>query len=503
MTSDPTSRRPLPVAAVGTKGATYPATAPFHPAVQYPEYPFGKHLSTEPNHAYEGVRQLFQELGCDKEHFGTPQWNPLGHLLQPGMRVVIKPNFVLSRHTRGADLFSVITHGSVLRALADYCWIALKGRGQITFADAPQYDCNAEELPRVTGMDEVVRFLSGVPGPACSFLDLRGYWSRGKHFDSDRIPLPGDPRGSVTVDLAGQSAMNGKGAVQQLYGAVYHRGETIRHHSEGRHEYQVSRTMMEADLFISVPKLKVHKKVGVTLNAKGLVGMATNKNFLVHYTLKSPAEGGDQYPEGLFTPVEEALIRTERWMYDHLLASGSRTLEYLHRSIYWLHNHSTKLLGLKVQESKRQLDAGNWHGNDSAWRMTSDLVRVLHFADRNGTLHRTRQRRMFTVIDGIIGGENNGPLTPDPKASGILLASEDLIAADLVATRLMGFDPFRLRLYRNLLDDRNFDLGIHGADAIEVRTQNPAWKDCLHNSVDPYLAFRPHPGWVGKVEINA
>lgn len=305
------------------------------------------------------------------------------------------------------------------------------------------------------------------------------------------------------VDLGGRSAMAGKSHVEQIYGAVYHRQETIRRHSDGHHEYQVSRTMIEADLFISVPKLKVHKKVGVTLNAKGLVGMATNKNFLVHYTLRPPGAGGDQYPDGLFTPVEAMLIRTERWMYDNLLASKSRALEALHRSIYWLHNHSTKLLGLKVPESKRKLDAGNWHGNDSAWRMTADLTRILYFADAEGKLHSQPPRRMFTVIDGIVGGENNGPLTPDPKPSGVLIGSENLLAADIVATRLMGFDPLKLKLYRELLGNPLFDLGVRRLEDISVLASEASWRDCLSNPTDPFLDFRPHPGWAGAIETKA
>lgn len=505
MVTTPDSCRPFApnVAVVRMAEAAYPSRRPFHPSRAYPEYPFGRNLSQEPNHVYDGVRELLRSLKYDAEHYGTPRWNPLGHIVRPGMTVVIKPNFVLSRHTRGKDLFAVITHASVLRAVADYCWIALQGRGRIIFADTPQYDCNAEELPVVTGINQVTAFYSQFNSPRVDFLDLRSYWSRGKHFDSDRLSLAGDPRGSLLVNLGSRSAMHGKGHEEQLYGAVYHRGETIRHHSQGRHEYQVSRTMMEADVFISVPKLKVHKKVGVTLNAKGLVGLATNKNFLVHYTLKSPKDGGDQYPDGLFTPTEELLIRTERWMYDHLLASKSRLLERVHRSIYWLHNHSTKQLGLKVDEAKRMLDAGNWHGNDSAWRMTVDLTNILFFADKNGRLHDIPQRRMFTVIDGVIGGENNGPLTPDPRPSGVLLASEHLIAADLVATRLMGFDPRALKVYQHLLRNPHFDYGLPDLSCLPVHSTEEEWKGCLRDFDRPYLDFRPHPGWEGRIEIKS
>ena len=120
-------------------------------------------------------------------------------------------------------------------------------------------------------------------------LDLRKYWSRWKHFPSLLEPLSGDPEGALTVNLGRRSALYGKPHPEKLYGAVYRRSETIEHHQGECHEYEVSRTIMNADVVISVPKLKVHKKVGVTLNVKGLVGINTNKNYLVHYSL-TPSE---------------------------------------------------------------------------------------------------------------------------------------------------------------------------------------------------------------------
>jgi uncharacterized protein (DUF362 family) len=495
------TNNPARVAVVRAGAAVYPDASPYHPSENYPEYPFHEHLAETTNHVYAGVRQLFYDLGFDRENYGTQEWNPLGHLAKPGMTVAIKPNFVLSRHKEGGNLWSIITHPSVLRAVADYCWIALRGEGEIFVADAPQYDCNFQELLNASKLDEVCDFYKQFSGATVGFRDLRNYWSKGRHFPSMAIPLPGDPQGSVTVNLGERSALYKKPS-DKLYGAVYHRTETISHHEGERHEYRVSRTIMEADVVISVPKLKVHKKVGVTLNMKGLVGICTNKNFLVHYTLTPPELGGDQYPGGHFTPMEEKLIKTERWMYDHFLAHQSPTLEYIHRSIYWLHGKFLKPLGIKVEKEKRLLDAGNWHGNDSAWRMTVDLLKTFYFADREGVLHDTPQRKMFTIIDGIIGGENKGPLVPDAKPAGVLLAGDNLLAVDLVATRLMGFDPMALRIHQSALRDERFDFGVRDYNDIEVLADDPAWRACLSDTKNRFLDFKPYPGWIGHIEIS-
>jgi uncharacterized protein (DUF362 family) len=490
------------VAVVQLSEARYPKVAPYSPSEAYPEYPFPAALAAESNAVYAAVRDLLHNLGYDRENFGTPQWNPLGHLIRPGNTVVIKPNFVLSSHKGRKDLFSIITHPAVLRAIGDYAWIALQGRGRLIIADAPQYDCNWEELVAATGVDKVVAHWAAHAGPEVDLRDLRPYWSRWKHFASMLEALPGDPQGSLVVNVGTKSALYKKPRPDKLYGAVYRRDETIVHHTGETHEYQVARTIIDADVVISVPKLKVHKKVGVTLNVKGLVGINTNKNYLVHYSITSPSEGGDQYPDGLFTPSEKFLISTERWMYDHLLASRNPILERIHRSIYWLHNHTTRRLGFKVQESKRMLDAGNWYGNDSAWRMSVDLLRIFLFADHAGNLQTTPQRRTFSIIDGVIGGDVNGPLTPDPVASAVLVGGENVLATDLVATRLMGFDPLKVRMHQALLSDSYFDFCVRGLSDITIHNADPEIVGCLADEEKCFLNFRPHPGWIGHLEVK-
>ena len=468
----------------------------------YPEYPFNDQISNESNYVYDGVRRSLKILKYDINNYNTPDWNPLGNIIQPGMTVFIKPNFVISNHAQKGNIWSIITHPSVLRAIIDYCWIALKGSGKIILGDAPQYDCNFDELKEIGGLEQFCDFFSSQNGPKFELLDLRNYWSRGKHFESMKEHLDGDPKGSISVNLGRQSKIYDLTNSENLYGAAYHRDETIKNHSGFNQNYELSRTIMESDVFISVPKMKVHKKVGVTLNIKGLVGINTNKNMIVHYRLKPPSKGGDQYPDNLFNSIEECLIKTERWMYDHLLSSGNLFLEYFHRSIYWLHNHSTKLLGLKVAEHKRLQDAGNWYGNDSAWRMTVDLARIIYYCDKNGNLKDTIQRKMFTFIDGVIGGENNGPLIPDAVNSGIIIAGDDLITTDIVATRLMGINPLKLKMYSSIINSKDFPLKDISTKSIKIYTDNEKWKYCLTKNDNNFCDYKPHPGWIGKIEIE-
>jgi len=53
-------------------------------------------------------------------------------------------------------------------------------------------------------------------------------------------------------------------------------------------------------------------------------------------------------------------------------------------------------------------------------------------------------RPNLTIIDGTIGGEGYGPLSCDPVGFETIVASNDVVAADAVACRLMGYDPFEI-----------------------------------------------------------
>ncbi len=153
----------------------YPSTLPYSPGMEYPEYPFGVDaLSEELNHAYESVRESFHLLGLDAEHYGQMDWNPLGQIVHPGNTVVLKPNLVRHfRDTHDGHDDCVITHGSVIRAVLDYVYIALKGRGRIVICDAPHSDADFGVLRQMAGLDEIQAFYREHANLEVEVLDLR------------------------------------------------------------------------------------------------------------------------------------------------------------------------------------------------------------------------------------------------------------------------------------------------------------------------------------------
>jgi len=73
-----------------------------------------------------------------------------------------------------------------------------------------------------------------------------------------------------------------------------------------------------------------------------------------------------------------------------------------------------KLGRLYFGDTQNVVRSGNWHGNDTCWRMVLDLNKCLFGFNGAGT-PRVRSFRYLAVVDGIVGGEGNGPMAPDPK----------------------------------------------------------------------------------------
>jgi len=470
--------------------AVYPSAAPFHPARSCPEYKW-RFLSAA-NPVYEGVRELFHLLRLDETRYGTSAWNPLGEIIQPGDKVIVKPNFLWHSHQYRPDEWEqVITHGSVVRAVVDYVLIALDGRGEVWIADGPQLDANWEEIVSRTGVGGVCDFYTSVSSVPVRLLDLRDTWTdlRGD-VAYDRVPLPGDPAGSTVVDLGHRSRFVGHPGAGRYYGAGYDQAETNYHHTKGRHEYRISRTVASADVFINLAKMKTHKKVGVTLCLKNLVGITTGRNWLPHHTDGDPTTGGDQFP------VASAKTRSERWgirRFQQLTLRHPKLLAPVFRVVKRI---ATPIWG-HTQETIR---SGNWYGNDTTWRMVHDINRCLLYSDGD-KFPLSSSKRLFTVVDGVIAGDGNGPAAPDRYEAGVLIAGFNPVAVDCVTTRLMGFDPMRIPILREAFAPSELPLAPFAYSDITIQSNRVAWQGRITDlKEDECYHFRPHFGWRGRIE---
>jgi len=480
--------------AISAGHSGYPSELPYSPGNAYPEYPFcSRSLVNEANYAYEGVRDALRLLGLDKEHYGQNDWNPLGQIIRPDDTVVLKPNCVRDfRETQSGHEDCLITHGAIIRAAGDYVYIALKGRGRIIVADAPQNDADFNAIRRMAGLDEIQEFYRRHAGFEVEVYDLRPEKARkvnGVIVGHER--LPGDPAGYVKVDLGRHSAFNEISHLcHLLYGAEYDTSELRSHHHDDVHEYLVSKTIMKADCIINLPKLKTHKKTGITVCMKNLVGVNGNKNWLPHHREGTPCQGGDQYADdGMIHRIERKTMSCFRNLFPlfgPLRRVMAKPMKALGKSIFGDTNTNT-------------IRSGNWYGNDTTWRMVIDLNRILMYADTNGRLQDKPARRMFCIVDGIVGGEGNGPLDPTPKAVDMILAGNNAVSVDLVCAHLMGFDYKRLAMLHRALAIHYFPISVSEYKTITCRSANPQLDRALVELNEADSAFQPHFGWRGHV----
>jgi len=454
----------------------YPETPPYSPSECYPEYPFHAHPLSGANTVYSALRESLRLLGLDPDNYGKPNWNPLGCLIHPGDRVLVKPNAVLHRNLSGADPFSVVTHPSVIRAVLDYAWIALRGEGSLTIADSPQFDSDFDRYYELMQFESLKNFYKDTAGIDVGVYDLRRMTAV---FDSDKGFFPasavsredGDPKGYSIIDLAEASLLYELPHLDRLYGADYDCNFTRAHHSGRRHEYCVARTFLDSEVVLSIPKLKIHRKVGVTLNIKGLVGINGDKNYLAHYRVGCPRNGGDEYPDSV-TRLRKVSRSVRRRMSDTLLAPRRSALEWVYLVFSRLRSTAGRLaraLGImKPPASSDGIDTGDWIGNDTAWRMAADLLRIAMYAAPDGSIRPDPQRRFFSVVDGIVAGEGEGPLLPTPRQEGILIAGFDPVAVDITAAEYMGLPHLEIPLLRHFSTGGARWSGYPGDDALRI-----------------------------------
>lgn len=178
-----------------SENSEYSECAPFHPDTLYPELNC-RSTSDEKNPAYEGVRQALALFGLDKEHYGSPQWNPLSDFIKKDDLVLLKPNFVKEFHPRDPEGWKyVLTHGSIIRAVADYVFKALDKTGTVIVGDAPQTDSSFSKIAGVLQLHALEEHYQKL-GLNFRLVDFRKEeWTNEKEVIVKRRSLPGDPNG--------------------------------------------------------------------------------------------------------------------------------------------------------------------------------------------------------------------------------------------------------------------------------------------------------------------
>lgn len=408
----------------------------------------------------------------------------------PRRLVVVKPNWIQKSHQYLPDVWEpVITHPAVVLTVIEGLAEMMGGQGTICICDAPHTVEDFREIVERGGLLSGLETLRERFGQMkLEILDLRReVWTQKEEVVVERRANPHDPRGYARLDLGRESFFYGFQGEGRYYGADYDAGVVNQHHQGETQEYLLAGTPVSCDLFVNLPKLKTHKKTGVTCCLKNLVGINGDKNWLPHHTEGAPSAGGDAFPnQTLGRTVEDALKQILRRVALRIPKLGS-----------WVYRKTRNVGKKTLGGSERVIRNGNWEGNDTCWRMVLDLNRALLYGNLDGTWRPPHQpKRYLAIVDGIIGGQGNGPTAPDPVNSGVLIAGTNPAVVDATACQAMGFSPEKLPVVRCAFGAPAFPIADCAMVDIRVEDERVGRTVPLAD-VQPTVptGFRSHFGW--------
>lgn len=459
----------------------------FRPAEKYPEYPFDE--VCERNDVYEMVRDSFRLMGLDVNNYGKETWNPLGEIIQPSNTVLIKPNMVYHENGIGYSIDCMATHPSVVSAVVDYAWIALKGIGKIIIGDAPVQECFFDELVSHCGYDDILNYYKekGVHISLCDFRNIKIKWDYGVHFPQEKNKQHG-----IDVILKEESAFDGFSDedLSKLRVTNFDPRIMEKSHKKGKHIYTIAKDALSADVIINMPKPKTHRKAGLSISMKNMIGVCASKESLPHHMLGSKEEGGDAYQN-----KNENYSEANRYLDKRNIANEDGCVsDAVH---YFELSETYKRLG--DETDKIDYWEGSWYGNDTIWRTIHDINKIILYANSKGELCDTVQRKMFIVADMIISGEKEGPINPDPVHTGIIAIGSNNYDFDSMVCNLMGFDTESLPF----LNNKKKLLQGHSIIEDEARTvisNNELWNNQPYGEIRRRgFKFYPSYGWQLKM----
>lgn len=387
------------------------------------------------NEITPAIRRIAENLGWAESGRGA-----FGKVIEDGAKILIKPNFVLHQNRGDGGLLPLITHQSVIKAVVEE--VLKANPAQVIVGDAPIQSCDFKKLLNVTGLDKWSEELQKRDSRFKGIKDFRRTISANKNgvrvANENRQP----ERNYILYNLGAESLLEPLTDDKNSFRVTcYDPRLMAKTHSRENHQYLVAREIIEADIVINLPKLKTHKKAGITCALKNLVGINGNKEYLPHHRIGGEREGGDCYPGNNFVKrtLESVLDRqnmADSFTKKKMLATVSTQLERV----------------MRLQGDEIGVE-GAWIGNETVPRMTLDLNRILLYGKLDASLGDEIQRRVLHVVDAVIAGQAEGPLASEELPLGLILAGDNAAAVDWIGAFLLGYDSQKIPLLSHALDD--------------------------------------------------
>ncbi len=418
------------------------------PAIAIGSVPDARYGDGDP--VRSALREVAGSLG-----WSTPSGGEFGAVIPAGARVLVKPNWVLHANHGPWGMEPLVTHPSLVRAVVE---AAIKSKAtQVIAGDAPLQGCDFDQLMEKGNYRAWAKALSETEPRFGGLRDFRRTRSVVHDWHRETVRDQRALEHFVLFDLGGDSLLEPI-TVDGAFRVTMYDPELMRRtHAPGRHQFLVAREILEADVVINLPKLKTHKKAGITCALKNLIGINGNKEFLPHHRVGGAETGGDCYPGG------SRIKRTLEFVYDlqnstdTAVAQGA--LKIATRALHRAATMTGDRLGVE----------GSWSGNDTIWRTCLDLNRILLYGRPDGTVADVPQRKVLNVVDAIVAGQGDGPLSPEPLPLGLLLAGASSAAMDWVGAILLGYAPLRIPITAHAFDEFRWPITDFSPDEVSVR----------------------------------
>lgn len=385
-----------------------------------------------------------------------------------GKSILLKPNWVKHSSSPQDDV-CLCTHPNFILA---FVRLLLEWRPKlILIADAPVQGCDWSRLLSYDFINSLNK-LSEKSGIAIAIKDFRrvAFSPKTNELETDKKPLDD----YVLFDVAKRSYLEDITGDKNMFRVTcYNPDRLAESHHKGVHKYCIAKDVFDCDTIITIPKIKTHQKSGLTNSMKVLVGINGDKDYLPHHRIGAVECGGDCYKgKHPFRRMSELILdeanrQYGRWTY--------RPLSLLSAALWRL-----------SRPTKEQNLAAGWYGNDTVWRMVMDINMIALYGKADGTLADKPQRTIYTLCDGIIAGQGNGPLSPDPLALGVIAFSNDAFAMDEVAGKLYKLNIDKIPLLKEVkrlngqksisyyVNGRKIELSDYDSYAIDV-IMPPGW----------------------------
>jgi uncharacterized protein (DUF362 family) len=390
-----------------------------------------------------------------------------------GKKILLKPNWV-AHNRKENDEICLRTNDNFLLAIVEVILDCKPAK--ITIGDAPIQGCNWDKMLSRDFYKSIeeLRVIHSIPVLIKDFRRVIFYPHKNNPA-KERNPVSD----YIIFDLGKESHLEPISSAKTNFRVTnYDPDRLAESHTIGKHKYCITKELFDADVVISIPKIKTHQKTGITGALKNLVGLNGDKDYLPHHRVGGQGFGGDCYPgKNIFRRISE-----------YFLDCANRQQG---KKIYWFWIYLSKILWrFSFPKNVHHLAAG-WYGNDTCWRMVMDINKIAIYGKEDGTMSHKPQRDIYSLCDGIVGGQGDGPLNPQPLPLGVICFSNNSSITDICIGTLMGFDIQNIPLLKQasqILEPKKISITINGQQSTLVHIAElstptiapPGWADYLN-----------------------